>query len=151
MGSFPKHRVVLMVIAGLLVLMDHTCEAQHHEPEREPPLIRGSVHIKMQNALADKSATLTVHCSGLLEGEDDDLGSHDVAPGSTYEFRFETDSISVTSYNCSFQWPPKNSQNFNIFSQGRDGRDGDFYWLVSDSGPCLVDVGTGNEDCKIWS
>ncbi|PKI31165.1 hypothetical protein CRG98_048442 [Punica granatum] len=140
-----------MVIAGLSVLMDRTCGAQLHESERQPPTVRGTVHIKMQNALADKSATLTVHCSGRLRDEPADLGLHDIAPTSTYEFTFETDNISRTLYYCSFQWPPKNSRNFDIFSQDRDGRKGDFYWTVSDTGPCLLDVGTGNEDCKNWS
>ncbi|OWM65207.1 S-protein homolog 5-like [Punica granatum] len=148
MGSSPKHLIVPIVVV-LSVLMDHTCEGQQHEP----PSISdpGTVLIKIQNDVANNSATLTVHCRRVDRGYEVDLGAHDVAPYSYYKFSFETMKIPVTAYNCSFQWPPKNYHDFNIFFQARDGDEGENKWVVHDWGPCLRNTETGNEDCRNWS
>ncbi|OWM65206.1 hypothetical protein CDL15_Pgr008795 [Punica granatum] len=146
MGSSPKHLIVLMAVA-LSVLMDHTCEGQHHEP---PDIITpGPVHITIENDLAN-SATLTVHCRRIDRDSEEDYGTHDVAPRSTYEFGFMTLEIPVAAANCSFQWPPQNFHDLKVFSQGRDGNSGDHLWMITEGGACR-DTGYPAEYCHGWT
>ncbi|XP_031392295.1 S-protein homolog 4-like [Punica granatum] len=109
MGSFPKHLIFILMVVALSVLLTdiHPCEGRQvdQSPQR----------IILQNGLAN-SAKLTVRC--WRRDNKSDLGTHVVAPGRSYEFRFRLNkTLNVAIYACSFRWPPKRSEQFDVYDQ----------------------------------
>ncbi|CAH2071795.1 unnamed protein product [Thlaspi arvense] len=108
------------------------------------------------NSLGDGS-TLNLHCNST----DDDLGLKLLAPNRSWSFYFRPNIWGSTVFSYHFTWPQRQSKQFNIYDDVRDGVYGVrqegipciyCFWDISKDGPCrLNEINNAFDICYDWN
>ena len=125
----------------LLVFLVRLCDGG-------PWVVEKKVDLRITNDLGS-GLDLNLHC----QSDDDDLGTHVLAPDQFFEFRFRPNFWGTTLYFCKFWWGGE-SHWFNIYVEKRDTSrcDSKCWWMVGPVGPCLLDRRFGIYDlCENWN
>ncbi|KAM1358879.1 hypothetical protein PS1_046272 [Malus domestica] len=91
-------------------------------------------YVRVTNNL-EGGQTLSLHC----KSEDDDLGLQTLATNASFEFHFKPSFITITKFDCSFEWPGA-SHWFEIYNHEREKvYCSKCYWSVTTAAPCRYD------------
>lgn len=111
-----------------------------------------AVDLRIYNGLENQK-TLQIHC----KSKDDDLGVHQLMPGEFYHFHFLPRAFfpffGSTLFFCGFVFD-NTLHWYNIYDQLRDRKrcpdTGNCFWLIKETGPCLLNMGYHNT-CDFWN
>lgn len=133
---------VILLSLLVVILAFEACKALHFYPK---------VTVEIINTLdTPPPKNLTLHC----QSKDDDLGSHTIMYGGSYNFTFRPSVVRfiTTLYWCSFSWKQDPSlHHFEIFKEDRDDTCVVCSWKISTSGGCKYDKFKGTySECYPW-
>ncbi|XP_050909298.1 S-protein homolog 4 [Lathyrus oleraceus] len=107
----------------------------------EAKFVHSHVNIEVTNRLSDNKE-LALHC---YEREGEDLGVSILPPGGLFKFSFTPRlGFKSSKYYCSAKWDGSNLKWFDMWSMGRDGREGLLIkWDVTEKQACRFEQKTG--------
>ncbi|XP_058774929.1 S-protein homolog 4-like [Vicia villosa] len=111
---------------------------------------RSTVHIEVTNRLSNYN-DLILHC---YEREGEDLGVKILLPLEKFEFSFKPRmGFKSSKYYCSAKWDGSDIKWFDLWSKGRDGREGlQIKWDVTNNKACRFAQDTGTYSvCVVWN
>ncbi|KAJ4965102.1 hypothetical protein NE237_016951 [Protea cynaroides] len=119
-----------MLVSLIILILMWLCEFSS--------VVDAKKHVRITNELAE-GLTLTIHC----KSKDNDLGVHQLAYNTYFEWSFHENIWGTTLFFCNIQWLHGNA-DFDAYDAKRsDFACDDCKWFATTDALYFVDSGTG--------